>query len=82
MHMLELAKRARTHTQTSLLTLRALSATVVFWAHTAAFRGLPSNASRIGCFILALSQIVPDCWVRNPVDTPAIAFEVFRGFLQ
>jgi len=48
-HLLdELGTVARAHTYTSLLRLGALPATVVFWAHTAAFRGLPSNASRVG----------------------------------
>jgi hypothetical protein len=43
--------KARAHTHTSLLNLGALPATVVFWAHTAAFRGLPRNASRVGWFV-------------------------------
>jgi hypothetical protein len=43
------ARNADTHT--SLLKLGALPTTVVFWAHTAAFRGLPSNASRVGWFL-------------------------------
>jgi len=81
-HLLELGTRARTHTHLFAEAGRLAGYRSFLGPH----RSIPWTAEQreSGWLICkhALPHIVSDCQVRIPVDTPAIAFEIFRGFPQ